>query len=131
MLKNRFFTITFLEAKEGLINARFVLNGDHEIFKGHFPENPVTPGVCQIQIVKELLCEVRNIKLYLIKAKSIKFLKMLVPSVRECSARIEIEQSEEYCRVNALISEGDEPTMKFRGLFSTAFPVSGDQPNPL
>jgi len=37
------------------ITAIIRLNPDHEIFSGHYPGNPVLPGVCIIQILKELL----------------------------------------------------------------------------
>ncbi|MBR5642897.1 MAG: hydroxymyristoyl-ACP dehydratase [Salinivirgaceae bacterium] len=32
---------------------RIKLNGGHEIYKGHFPEKAVSPGVCNLQIMKE------------------------------------------------------------------------------
>ncbi|MDR0605106.1 MAG: hypothetical protein LBG80_12460 [Bacteroidales bacterium] len=31
------------------------LNCNHKIFSGHFPDNPILPGVCALQIAKELL----------------------------------------------------------------------------
>ena len=34
--------------------AQISIDRDHTIFKGHFPGNPVMPGVCMIQIIKEL-----------------------------------------------------------------------------
>ncbi len=29
------------------------LNTEHDVYKGHFPERPITPGVCNIQMIKE------------------------------------------------------------------------------
>lgn len=37
------------------IEALIELNPKHAIFKGHFPDQPILPGVIQIQMVKELL----------------------------------------------------------------------------
>lgn len=34
------------------------LNAACEVYKGHFPETPVSPGVCNIQMVKECVEEV-------------------------------------------------------------------------
>jgi 3-hydroxyacyl-[acyl-carrier-protein] dehydratase len=31
------------------------LNPEHEIFTGHFPDNPILPGVCVVQMIKEIL----------------------------------------------------------------------------
>ena len=33
------------------------LNPDHPIYHAHFPGNPITPGVCIVQIVGEQDCE--------------------------------------------------------------------------
>ena len=33
---------------------RLQLHPEHEIYQAHFPGNPITPGVCQVQIVAEL-----------------------------------------------------------------------------
>ena len=37
--------------------TRIKLNKDHDIYNGHFPNNPITPGVIIIQIIKEILEE--------------------------------------------------------------------------
>lgn len=34
--------------------TRIRLNPEHVIYQAHFPGNPITPGVCLIQIVSEL-----------------------------------------------------------------------------
>ena len=46
---------------------RVKLNSNHEIFSGHFPDNPILPGVCALQIAKEVfalpqIIEIDNIK---------------------------------------------------------------------
>ena len=35
--------------------TRIKLNKDHDIYNGHFPNNPIIPGVIIIQIIKEIL----------------------------------------------------------------------------
>lgn len=64
------------------------LNPSHEIFKGHFPGNPVLPGVCTVQIVKELLACYLKKDLMLKKAGTIKYLSFLNP---EANRLIDIE----------------------------------------
>jgi len=55
------------------------MNRDHPIFEGHFPGNPILPGVCTVQIVKELLeMEVKK-ELMLKKAGNIKYLGFINP----------------------------------------------------
>ena len=55
------------------------LDQNHEIFKGHFPGNPVLPGVCQVEIAKELAEEVLGCKCMLTQASQVKFLNLINP----------------------------------------------------
>lgn len=55
------------------------LNSNHEIFRAHFPGNPIVPGVCIIQIVKELAEDVCGRKLAIRTVKNLKFLQILSP----------------------------------------------------
>jgi 3-hydroxyacyl-[acyl-carrier-protein] dehydratase len=80
MLINNFFIITTLEQTDGIILSKIRINALHQIFEGHFPNNPITPGVVQIQIIKELLEKVHN-KTYLLKEiGKCKFLAILNPN---------------------------------------------------
>jgi len=61
------------------ISADVNLNADHKIFDGHFPGSPVTPGVIQLQIVKEILELHLKKELQLKTMRISKFLKILNP----------------------------------------------------
>jgi 3-hydroxyacyl-[acyl-carrier-protein] dehydratase len=77
---NDFYTLQSYEQTEnGSYTAYISLNKDHEIFKGHFPGNPVTPGVCMMQIVKELSEEITGLSLFLKTASNIKFMAIINP----------------------------------------------------
>ena len=54
-LKNNLYSI--ISADEAGKSFRLRLIPDCVIYRAHFPELPVTPGVCIIQIVSELLAE--------------------------------------------------------------------------
>jgi 3-hydroxymyristoyl/3-hydroxydecanoyl-(acyl carrier protein) dehydratase len=49
------FNISKLEHQVGSISAVLDINRDCEIFKGHFPGQPIAPGACMLQIVKDIL----------------------------------------------------------------------------
>ena len=61
MLLNNFYTIKSIDKKDDQ-NYTVVLfiNENHEVFKGHFPGNPIMPGVCMMQIIKELTEQLRQ-----------------------------------------------------------------------
>ena len=81
MLLNEFYTIIKLESSENYtIIAQIELNENHEIFSGHFPGNPIVPGVCLVQIIKEVLSRFLEKQLMLVEGKNIKFTAVVEPS---------------------------------------------------
>jgi 3-hydroxyacyl-[acyl-carrier-protein] dehydratase len=78
-LKNNLYKILSRETiaeKESFI---IVLNPSCLIYAAHFPNMPITPGVCIIQMVEELLGELTKSSQQLIKIKNAKFLSVLKP----------------------------------------------------
>lgn len=79
MLSGDFFYITSLEKLDGKVNVMLEINAAHKIFEGHFPGQPVVPGVCMMQIVKEVLEEALDKATRLISADNLKFLSIIDP----------------------------------------------------
>ena len=74
-----FYSVKQIQTREGGFAAYVVLNVAHRIYAAHFPGNPVTPGVCLLQMNKELLEMVCGVKLRMTGAKNIKFLRAINP----------------------------------------------------
>lgn len=53
MFKGTFYDTIGVEAKEDSALFTIRLNPDHPVYCGHFPGNPIVPGVCSLQIIKE------------------------------------------------------------------------------
>jgi len=79
MLIKDFYTINDLTFNGSGIDATIKLNTNHEVYKGHFPEQPVVPGVIQLQIIKELLEEVMQAKLMMDNVIQVKYLIPVIP----------------------------------------------------
>ena len=56
-------------------------NAAHEIFDGHFPGNPIVPGVCTMAMVKTLLESALEEKLLLKESSNVKFLGLITPAM--------------------------------------------------
>lgn len=97
MLINNFFNITSINSSSETINAKITLDASHIIFKGHFPNNPITPGVVQLQLVKEILEQIIEKKLQLKEVGRCKFLAILNP----------IEYSEIIINIDFQVENGD------------------------
>ncbi len=56
------------------------INKDHEIYKGHFPGRPVTPGVVLMQLFKEEAERIFDRNLQLVRADNVKFTAVFDPT---------------------------------------------------
>ena len=79
VLKNSLYTIEGRSAAEGAVAYDIRLQPDHFIYQAHFPGEPITPGVCVIQIAKELLEEHLGRPLAIRAVKNVKFLAVVSP----------------------------------------------------
>ncbi|MEI9944611.1 MAG: 3-hydroxyacyl-ACP dehydratase [Chitinophagaceae bacterium] len=126
MLLGDFFTINILE-KEGLaIKAELVINAGHKIFEGHFPGQPVVPGICMMQMVKEIMEQVAEKKTKLVKAYEMKFLAIIDPlqnNIISASLAYSTEDNGNL-NVSATFFKDELIHFKFKGLFAIDEPHS-------
>ncbi len=71
-------------------NITILVNEKHEIFKGHFPGNPIMPGVCMIQIIKELTEKITQETLMIQTLANVKFMALINPEVNP-ELRLELD----------------------------------------
>lgn len=109
-----FYTLENSEkAENGSYIANISLNKNHDIFKGHFPGNPVTPGVCMMQIVKELTEEFTGKKLFLKSASNVKFMAIINPfETPDLTLQLDINEGEEEIKVKNTTSFGETIALK-------------------
>lgn len=116
MILNNFYTYKMLTLSDDKLNAEIVLNPEHEIYKGHFPEMPITPGVCQIQMVKEILSKELKRDFKIDSAKDIKFLNMINPNetnVLNLDLKLSTLENNEL-KINGLMSSDGRKILKIR-----------------
>lgn len=65
--------------EEGTAVYDVLLDGEHGIYAAHFPDSPITPGVCLVQMAVELLSLHLGESLRLTCLGSTKFLKPVLP----------------------------------------------------
>jgi 3-hydroxyacyl-[acyl-carrier-protein] dehydratase len=103
------------------VTAGISLDPGHAIYQGHFPGNPVVPGVCQIQMVKELVEMTVDLALKLVESDTVKFLSMIVPQQNpqlQCNLLIK-KISDRHYTATASIGSGETVFLKFKGKFET------------
>jgi 3-hydroxyacyl-[acyl-carrier-protein] dehydratase len=81
MLKDSFYTLSETTTD---INGNFLcsvrFNPLHVIYQVHFQGNPITPGACIIQIIKELSQLLTHKCLLIKEIKNLKFINAIIPN---------------------------------------------------
>jgi 3-hydroxyacyl-[acyl-carrier-protein] dehydratase len=120
MLLNDFFTIVELNGELPSFKAVLALNTRHRIFEGHFPGQPVVPGVCLMQMVQEVTALALNDgSLRLSRADQMKFLLPIDPGkTGELEMKLDCVRKEDgVVQVGAGISDDGRQCFKFNGIF--------------
>jgi len=120
---NQLFTISNLEKMTDNTGIKTVvtLNPMHDIFKGHFPEHPVLPGVCIVHIIKEILQKTYKKDLRLTKSDTIKFKRTVNPLENKIlEIDIKIKSNENGISISSLVFSENTEFCSFRGTFVDA-----------
>ncbi len=118
MLIEGLYKITATENTIEGISAMVHLNKDHAIFKGHFPGNPVMPGVCMIQIIKELTEEATGKNLFLTVSSNIKFMAIINPEKNpDLQIANDITEENGEVKVKNTTSFGETVALKLNATF--------------
>ncbi len=114
-----FYNITGLRSDNDTIDAVIVLNPGHAIFQGHFPGSPVVPGVCLIQITREIVGRALHEDFDITEASNVKFLQVVDPGqTPELNFHADITREEEIIRIKASVSGREMVYFKINAIFN-------------
>lgn len=120
ILQDNLFTIVSQQQEEGNAAFQVRLNPEWPIYKAHFPGHPITPGVCIVQMIQELLQVLVHRELYLRQAKNVKYVAIVSPEeVTELTvtfSKIET-QPDGSLKVQAQVANGETLYTKFSATF--------------
>ena len=119
MLINDFYTTTNVQQNDADYNCLIVFNAGHSIFSGHFPGHPVVPGVCMMEIVKELMQGVLGTPLKLSNAGNVKFLQLITPETQP-HISISWKAQDNGFKVNASFKSESATLFKMDGSYMPA-----------
>ena len=114
MLVKDFYKIDGREAQEdGSVVYNVSLNTTHDVYKGHFPERPITPGVCNIQMIKELAEDATGRLLTLTAIDRCRLTAMVTPDGSPVlSIKVKVDDN---TKLSATIFNGDTTYMTLSG----------------
>ena len=109
-LKNSLFEVVSDTASAKGHDYAIRLNSDHVIYKAHFPEQPITPGVCIIQIAQELLEDMVGKALLIHTVKNVKFLRVISPvdTPDICYSLQNVSEEDGMVKAQVAVVSGDD-----------------------
>lgn len=115
MIDGSFYTIVGTYDTDPLhIRREIVFCMDHVIFKAHFPDDPIVPGVCTLEIIRQLVTEVVGGEIRIPTVKNMKFLNLMTPAegkVFTFDIQL-VEQSETLFSAKTTISDPETIVVK-------------------
>lgn len=122
MLIKDYYTIESRERTEegGLFSVR--LNPDCHVYQGHFPGEPVSPGVCNIQMLRELAEEIAGAPLFLHNLQLCRLTTLITPQTHPVmTATISLSsQGGENYKLRASLSHHGESCLEMKAELSIA-----------
>lgn len=121
MILNNLFLLDKLDLQENKLEALVHIDEQHKILRGHFPQQPVVPGVCMIELVKELLEQGLQCKLMMQQSSVIKFLTMFAPphfTQANCQIQFQWKSSTEL-QIDGQLSWKDQIFLKIKASYIT------------
>lgn len=138
ILQNDYFRIDSCAEADGESLLRVTLLPDFCAYEGHFPGNPVSPGVCNIQMIRECAEILTGKRLFLGYIAQCRMSAVITPlTTPQLLIRIRISETDGVYGVHATISDekhsvhrndGSENTkyLEFKGELTPAGTTDGE-----
>jgi 3-hydroxyacyl-[acyl-carrier-protein] dehydratase len=121
MLLDNLYKIVSEDSVESSSEFTITIDPSHPIYLGHFPGFPVTPGVVELEIVRELAGKMLNGTLNLKKVSNCKFTYILNPQdVGELQVKINLVPKDNDFKVVAQILDSEHTYLIAKATYGLA-----------
>ncbi len=96
---------------DGMFEVR--LNPGHAIFGGHFPGNPVLPGICSLMTVRECASLVTGRRLEYASIRECKFLAVITPGA-VLDVKLKLSEEAGCYTLDATVCSGETTMLKLK-----------------
>ncbi|MDR3339439.1 MAG: 3-hydroxylacyl-ACP dehydratase [Candidatus Symbiothrix sp.] len=108
MLLTNFFQLKWVEKSDNAVIFTVLINPLHEVFKGHFPQQPVVPGVFTLQMIKECTEIFLDRKWRYGELSNCKFSRPILPEHdEEIKIRCEYTMENDTLQLKAKVASGE------------------------
>lgn len=102
---------------DGSLFAEFEFSPESLVFAGHFPGNPILPGICQMEAVKIILEKSLERRCQLLQFGSAKFFKAVAPGETAAFAISINSQTGDSINVTAKVSSSNNKVSEFKASY--------------
>ena len=117
LLENKYYKVLRArEEGEGKAVYHLAILPECNVYEGHFPGNPVCPGVCNIQTIKECASILVGKELRITSIKQCLFTAIATPTVcPEVDVEVEVKEAGGSYTIVASISDEKRQYLTFKG----------------
>lgn len=110
MLIKDYYTINeVLKQEDGATLFQISLRPDCSVYEGHFPGEPISPGVCNIQMIKECAEQVAGKSLLLNNLQQCRLTTLVTPIQHsQVEVMIRLEEKGDAYKLKATIGKGED-----------------------
>ncbi len=109
------FTIEKIASEDNVFSYKAHINKDSKIFQGHFPDKPVIPGVCSIDLIKQCLKDIQGNEVEFNEIKECKFTGAILPSQHsEVSVELKLQEKNSEIHLTALVFDEETTFVKLK-----------------
>ena len=90
MMPDTRYRLTGLHHDDGKLRCQLTVPADSPYFEGHFPGNPIVPGVAQVQMLSEALTVVLGHEVQWRALEQVRFRRPIQPDVA-CQLEVDID----------------------------------------
>lgn len=115
MLIKNYYTIESVATVEGASVFQVTLREDCSVYQGHFPGEPVSPGVCNIQMIKECAEQVVGKSLLLNNLQQCRLTVLVTPLLHpNVEVVIRLEEKGGGYKLKATIGKNEEVYLELK-----------------
>lgn len=109
MLIKDYYTINNISQDSGKTIFQISLNPDCKVYEGHFPGEPVSPGVCNIQMIKECAEQVSGKTLFLNNLQQCRLTTLVTPLAHpQVEVVVNLEEKGDIYKLKATLGKGED-----------------------
>lgn len=119
VLENSYFTVLERSDVEGGVRFRVRMEEGHEVYRGHFPGNPVSPGVCNMQMVRECAEMVSGVRLRFVKIGQYRLMGVIAPGrYPEVEVTVAMSEAGGEWELRATVTGGEEVLIQMKAVLT-------------